>query len=172
MLVDLPANWASPFDPIMDVLADGRRTPKRLALGVYEAHLNFGIALRDLVLSEWPFMDAMRAHIRRNEEAFARGGELVQMPDLPSDFGVCDRWEQIVELWPVLAADEDHRYLIYVTPIVKAEQPSSGGWRWHKWGPYIGTHERTREYLYNEAAIEQVLVFSIVELKAEVDSGR
>jgi hypothetical protein len=164
-LVDLPADWTAPSDPTMDVIAEGRRVPTRLARGVYETHVNFGHDIRGLILTEYPFMDLLHKHLDRNQELRDKGEPLVEWPDLPDDFGVCDTWEQITERWPSLAADQGHRYLVYLSPVLKADQYPHGGWRWHKWGPYIGTLEPRYEYLYDEPDIERVYVFQIVELK-------
>lgn len=50
---------------------------------------------------------------------------------------------------------------VFFTPMVRAEQSPEGGWRWHKWGEYIGDHTPTAEYLYDEPEIERVYVVSI-----------
>ena len=45
----------------------------------------------------------------------------------------------------------------------KADEPSSGGWRFRKWGEYIGKHEVTCEYIYDEPDIDFVYCFHIYE---------
>jgi hypothetical protein len=40
-----------------------------------------------------------------------------------------------------------------------------GGWRWHKWGPYIGTQEPKCEYIHDEPEIEEVFTYHVYELK-------
>lgn len=80
--------------------------------------------------------------------------------DILDDYGVCDNVEQVIDLYKL---DKIYgNFSIALTPIFKNEQPESGGWRWHKWGRYIGEHEATCEYLYDEANIEQVYVYKIV----------
>ena len=37
-------------------------------------------------------------------------------------------------------------------------------WRWHKWGPYIGTKEPKCEYLYDEPEIDKVVIFELYEI--------
>jgi hypothetical protein len=49
-----------------------------------------------------------------------------------------------------------------LTEVRKDDQPKQGGWRWHKWGPYIGTHEKQFEYLADEEGIERVFCYHIV----------
>lgn len=166
MLVDLPMDWSADVAATYARVGLPVRMPRHLGQGVYETHLNFAHDIRSLIVTEYAFMDVLRAHIDRNGTLRERGEKLAPLPDLPFDFGVCDTWEQITARWPELAADEEHAYLISVTPIRKADQSPEGGWRWHKWGPYIGDHEPRCEYLYQEPAIDQVYVFHIIEVLA------
>jgi len=88
--------------------------------------------------------------------------------ELPiSDYGVCDHYEQILERCPLLASAEDRRFSIALTLVTRESQPPEGGWRWHKWGPYIGTQDPQHEYLYDEPNIEQVYVYHIYEWRNE-----
>lgn len=70
-------------------------------------------------------------------------------------YGVADTAEQVMAHFEPIDAE----MVIFVTPVVKAHEPSSGGWRWHKWGTYIGTKKPTAEYLHDEPEIEQVYCF-------------
>lgn len=65
-----------------------------------------------------------------------------------SSYGVCDNYEQILKAMPYLETNKNH-HIITMCPIHKKDQPEWGGWRWHKWGEYIGEHEIKHEYLYN-----------------------
>jgi hypothetical protein len=67
-----------------------------------------------------------------------------------SPYGVCDTVEQVLEHYKSDLENPDRKFCISFNTIVKAEQPESGGWRWNKWGSYIGTHDRQCEYLYDE----------------------
>lgn len=77
-------------------------------------------------------------------------------------YGVCDSVEQLLAKYPELEASE-RQFLVTVHPLKKSEQSPDGGWRWHKWGEYIGTQEPLREYLYDEPVIEEVMVYQIYE---------
>ena len=77
-------------------------------------------------------------------------------------YGVCDSLEQIKQQCHELA-DPDRRFVITLTEVRKADQPPDYGWRWHKWGEYIGDHEITQEYLADEKDIERVFCFHIYE---------
>jgi len=81
--------------------------------------------------------------------------------DNESSYGVCDNVEQILELYPTLQ-DPVRQFIVTITPVIRAKQSKEGGWRWHKWGPYIGNYNRKHEYLYDED-IDQVLVYHIYE---------
>jgi hypothetical protein len=75
--------------------------------------------------------------------------------------GVCDSADQLLEHYGALCEDGGSHYVAFLTPIVKADQPSHGGWRWHKWGEYIGKQKPTCEYMYDEPEIEKVYVYTI-----------
>ena len=77
-------------------------------------------------------------------------------------YGVCDSIEQIIKQCPELQ-DPIRQFVITVTPIIRKDEPPSGGWRWHKWGSYIGRHTPEHEYIYDEKNIEKVLVYHIHE---------
>lgn len=77
------------------------------------------------------------------------------------EYGVCDTPEQAVEHLKLRERAEP--YFITFVKIERATQPSDGGWRWHKWGSYIGTKEPQREYLHDEPEIEAVYTFHVYE---------
>lgn len=84
-------------------------------------------------------------------------------------YGVCDCYTQILEQCPTLQ-DPDREFVVMLCEVRRAEQPASGGWRWHKWGAYIGTHDIQCEYLYDEVGIDSVFCFHIYERKT--DNGK
>lgn len=86
------------------------------------------------------------------------------------EYGLCDNEEQILKKWPHLEKSKQ-RHFITMTPIYKKHQPEHGGFRWHKWGEYIGEHDAQYEYLYDEKDIEVVYVFHIYTLKEESGTG-
>lgn len=73
--------------------------------------------------------------------------------------GVADDTNQIVEYMEKTGFSN---CVVFITPIYKDQQTPTGGWRWHKWGQYIGKHKITSEYLYDEPDIDQVLVWEII----------
>lgn len=121
----------------------GPAEPRRISQGVYIAgHWN----VRDMVPTAVDWLD---------------GGTLEF--DIS---GVCDTPVQVVER---LKLDEiPQPVFVSCVHIRRADQPLQGGWRWHKWGKYIGDHDPQFEYLHDEPLIEQVYTFSVIELEGKV----
>lgn len=78
-----------------------------------------------------------------------------------SEYGVCDSIEQVLALFPELEAP-GREFIVTLTPVLRANQSPDCGWRWHKWGPYIGAYKPKHEYLYDED-IDKVFVYRIYE---------
>jgi len=80
-------------------------------------------------------------------------------------YGVCDTIEQVKEMYSKWLNDPELKFCISFTKVVKAQQPSDGGWRWHKWGRYIGDKNPQFEYIYDEDdSIQEVLCYHIYQL--------
>lgn len=73
-----------------------------------------------------------------------------------SEYMVCDNVEQALEYWKGAVENPDHKYVISLMPVRKKDEPESDGWRWHKWGQYIGTQNAQCEYLFDEPEVEVV----------------
>ena len=149
MLIELPNQ---PYDPVMATLAAsiGESTivlPVRQ--GIYEIG-HFGN-------SHWPSPYGQWAHY---PEFPAVGSP--KNPRPRSSYGVCDNVEQVLALYPELETSE-RKFIVTITEVRHANQSATGGWRWHKWGPYIGTFKPQHEYLYDEVGIDAVKVFHIYE---------
>lgn len=167
MLVDLPPTVEP--DPLNKAIYGDDVGPRRVALGVYLTHLNFGYDLKreGLLLSDYPFDFGHRySHEEREEmgddEFFKRMSAFYQEGH-PSDYGVCDRWEQIVERWPEIV-ESPRQFVISITEMRREDQSPEGGWRWHKWGEYIGDQMPAHEYLYDDTHIDSVFTFHIMEV--------
>ena len=78
-------------------------------------------------------------------------------------YGVCDDLANLLNKCPALEADLARQFVVTLTKITKAEQPARGGWRWHKWGEYIGAETPTTEYLHDEPLIDTVCCYHIYE---------
>lgn len=165
-LVDVNIDEQIPEDPLMRLIAGGT-APRRLAEGVYAVgHFNFNYTLQNMGvrINEYPFDEYMDFENLTVEERLNGVREAFADETRPSSsYGVCDSWMQLVEKYPRLLEDE-RRFVISVTEIRHEDQPESGGWRWHKWGEYIGEYEPQHEYLYDEKDIDSVWCFHIYEV--------
>lgn len=67
-------------------------------------------------------------------------------------YSVADNLEQILRFYKKEIEDPDNKYVITLTPVFqeKENRGKGGGWRWHKWGKYIGKLKRKCEYLDDE----------------------
>lgn len=82
-----------------------------------------------------------------------------------SSYGIADNVEQVKARFANVIANPDTLVCISMTPVFKKAQPEHGGWRWHKWGSYIGVQNPQREYLYDEPEIDMVLIFHVYVVK-------
>lgn len=70
-----------------------------------------------------------------------------------SCYGVADNASQVIEHFKAMESEmgiDFGKCVICLRPIRKNQQPSDGGWRWHKWGEYIGVKKPQCEYIYDE----------------------
>lgn len=87
-------------------------------------------------------------------------------------YGVADNASQVIDYYKSLLdmyGDymNNRKFVILLTPVFRASQPERGGWRWHKWGTYIGDFNPQCEYLYDEQGIDYVYVFDIIEVEED-----
>lgn len=69
---------------------------------------------------------------------------------IETSYGVCDSPEQFLSKFGGILDSAVRRFVVSLTPVWRANQPCEGGWRWHKWGPYVGDHDPQHEYLYDD----------------------
>lgn len=87
-----------------------------------------------------------------------------------AQYGVADSIEQIKEYFNEEIEDTNKKYFITVTPVYqdKENKGKGGGWRWHKWGEYIGKLDSKCEYLDDEEFgddFKHVICFHLYEVK-------
>lgn len=83
-------------------------------------------------------------------------------------YGVCDSPQQFTDLFASKLNSDSRKFVVAFTHIEKDESNKykGGGWRWHKWGPYVGTGTPTCEYLDDEEKFDDgVYVYRIYEIK-------
>lgn len=138
-----------PFASLIATMSGRSPTPKRIQEGMYESgHWNFDNDVKE---------------------------GLENFPDLgdKDSFGVCDSPEQFLQT-PVgeFVVSSSRKFVVSFVKITKASQEPEGGWRWHKWGPYIGVQDGpTCEYLYDEPEIEEVWTYSVYELSNKIPAS-
>jgi len=82
-------------------------------------------------------------------------------------YGVADSIEQVLEKYKPYVDDPKNHFCFAFTEVRKDQQPARWGWRWHKWGEYIGIQEPQCEYLYDEPIIESAWVFHVFLIKPQ-----
>lgn len=87
-----------------------------------------------------------------------------------NNYGVADNASQVLDYYDSLCMQHqeymnNRKFIIMLTPIFKEDQFEHNGWKWHKWGRYIGKFNLQHEYLYDESGIDYVYCFSILEVK-------
>lgn len=81
-------------------------------------------------------------------------------------YGVADNIEQIKVHYKELL-NSSNPIVIAVSEINKDWEPETDGWRWHKWGKYIGTQNPQAEYIKDEPNIQSVYVFQVYAVKSK-----
>jgi len=85
-------------------------------------------------------------------------GAFKKAKKIQTPYGVADNVEQIKKFFKTAIKSKDKLFVISYFELNKKEE-TKGGWRWHKWGEYIGVQKPQCEYLVDEPIIEKVLVF-------------
>lgn len=113
---------------ILAIIAKGNSGSEQIDKGFYQIkHFSFNFICTTPIKEEWPEIEGVE-----------------------SAYGVCDSPYQFKMRYGNNLEFSSRKFCVSFTEIVKSEQPSEGGWRWHKWGPYVGVGEPTTEYLYDE----------------------
>lgn len=86
-----------------------------------------------------------------------------------SSYGVADTIEQIKEYYKKELNLKTRKFTIDVTPVwqQRENKGKGGGWRWHKWGKYIGELNPQHEHLDDEDFGEDfkyIIVFRLNEV--------
>lgn len=86
-------------------------------------------------------------------------------------YGVCDSPNQFLRKFRKVLDEDARAFCVSFTHIQKNPENAGqgGGWRWHKWGPYVGKGKPTTEYLDDEKEFERgVYVFHILQIGGKV----
>lgn len=79
--------------------------------------------------------------------------------------GLADNEDQVLARFKHL---ENHKgkFVIEMHPVLRKNEPELHGFRFHKWGEYIGDFDINREYLYDQKDMDVIYVFSIIPLSS------
>ena len=136
--------------------------------GVFHGALNLGYWLESygFKLNESVHSDAAERYLKGVDD-----GTRAPWPEDwgPDSYGVADTEEQILEYLKYYINHPSRLFVISITTMKRdvSNAGKGGGWRWHKWGTYVGTQQPQMEYLDDEPEIDQALVFSIIEIMQE-----
>ncbi len=105
-----------------------------------------------IVTSEAEFGDGNHVHVlwQAFDHDFEAAGYSTRNLRLRRDYGVADNVPQILVHQQEQLQNTDELHFLHVSTIYPSEQPEEGGWRWHKWGHYIGDYESHYEYIYDD----------------------
>lgn len=71
--------------------------------------------------------------------------------------------KQVVQFMQAMEEqNREYGFVLLLTPIVNEHNHTWGGWRWHKWGEYLGHHQIEYEYLNDEEGVDFVFVWKLV----------
>lgn len=122
---------------ILAIMSQGQRA-RQIEPGMIElGHFN---ASHEWQVSEWHEHDGHSLFTWENENRIPD----TCVVDSPA------QWK--AKFYDQLAADSEI-WCAFFTHIEKTPG-QTGGWRWHKWGPYVGEGEPTREYLDDEPGFD------------------
>ena len=75
--------------------------------------------------------------------------------DAIGSYGVCDSPKQFMEDYgAILEDDPENKFVVFFTHVAKTPGKKDG-WRWHKWGEYVGKGTPTTEYLDDEQEFDE-----------------
>lgn len=137
---------------------------KELEPGIYETGLNF-----EHDISHYSEVEAYGSYQQLTKEGIPiESNDFKEIMQGISPYGVADNINQIKEHFKEMLSSSNP-VVISVTEMRKEEQPEDGGWRWHKWGQYIGKQEPQCEYLHDEPTIESVYVYHVYAVRPKME---
>jgi len=112
--------------------------------GIYQSNMEFNFSYNEFLEFDID-KNIHNIPFKQCYESFAPDYNKVQ-------YGVCDSIEQLKEYYKEEIEDPNRKYFIACTPVFqdKSNRGKGGGWRWHKWGEYIGKLKSECEYLDDE----------------------
>lgn len=131
----------------------------KYGVGIYECNFDFNFSHEEFM----EFEGECSISLEQGYRVFAPTYHKAQ-------YGVADSVDQIKEYFKEEIEDPNRKFFITMTPVFqdKENKGKFGGWRWHKWGEYIGELNPQCEYLDDEDFgddFEYVICFHLYEVK-------
>lgn len=79
-------------------------------------------------------------------------------------YGMCDNSDQIMHIVGKVLEQDHRKWVVSVHPIFRGHEPEHDGFRFDKWGPYVGTRKLTHDYLYDCTDIEYMCTWHIYQI--------
>ena len=137
---------------------------KELEPGIYETGLNF-----EHDISLYSDVEAYGSYKQLTKEGIPiESNDLKEIMKGVTPYGVADNINQIKEHFKDMLSS-NNPIVLSVTEMRKEDQPQEDGWRWHKWGQYIGNQNPQCEYLYDEPNIQSVYVFHVYAVRPKME---
>lgn len=129
--------------------------------GIYQCNFDFNFSFEEFMEFDID-KDVFGPTYEQSYELFKPDYKKVQ-------YGVADSVDQIKEYFKEEIEDPNRKFFITMTPVWqdKENKGKGGGWRWHKWGEYIGKLNSQCEYLDDEDFgddFKYVICFHIYEI--------
>ena len=151
MLVNLTPNWkeierktAIAKERNFEHIAQCDERLMQYGVGIYQCKFDFNFSHEEF----------LEFDINKNihDIPFDQSYEVFAPTYHKSQYGVADSIEQIKEYFKEEIEDPNRKYFITATPVFqeKENKGKGSGWRWHKWGEYIGKLDSKCEYLNDE----------------------
>lgn len=103
--------------------------------------------------------------MKREKRKLSKIGQIKNSTTLViTNYGLADDEHQIKKEFSFLDRSRE-KYVIIVKPIHRENEPSSGGFRYHRHGRYIGRQLLKNEYLYDDTHVDYIMKFSILQIE-------
>lgn len=117
----------------------------------------------EIYIKTWTNYNILDGYRASSRDTFSVTEDHAYGPGYRSGYGLADNEEQVLERYKHLA-DRKEQFVIFMTPMYRKFESSWGGFRFHKWGEYIGTHDLTCEYLYDQTDIDVIYVYHVHQI--------
>jgi hypothetical protein len=135
--------------------------------GIYQSSFPFNFPKEEFIeeLDGWHYNESKKKPDETDLQCYAR-----TYKNWVSQYGVADNIEQIKKFYKKQIKSKKEKFCIALSPVWqdRENRGKGGGWRWHKWGTYIGELNPQHEYLDDEdfgENFEYVICFHLYYVK-------